>query len=883
MPHSNQFIEAILQNRDAFFRQMGEDIGMLFWLRAANNGELLYVSPAFSQLFGLTLEQIKPNPRAWFDRTHPDDRPLVTALTGIRDKEKCDAEYRVVLPDGQLIWVHDQSAPIQDSNGKISCIAGVIRDITAARQSSDQVRFLNQLYAALSRTQRALMDCHDETSLFSRVCQIAVDHGGMAMAWIGTCDPASGKIQPVTSAGRNTEYLDGINISSRADVPEGRGPTGTAFRETSAIFIQDFMSASITTPWHDRARRYGWRASAAVGIRRAGKPYAVLTLYHTQPNAFDAKTADLLQEMAANLGHGLDQLDIEAERSRYEQQVQSTSRRYHEILETSIDGFWLLDLEGRILNVNSAYVRRSGYSRDQLLTMRVSDLEALHAPAVIAANIRRLATEGAIQFESMHRASDGSLWPVEIKAVMLAGEDGRFFAFMRDLSERKRAEEEIINLGFYDPLTSLPNRRLLLERLRHAMVSSSRNQQYCAVLFIDLDHFKVINDTVGHETGDLLLKEVARRLRELVREEDTIARLGGDEFVAVLEELDADIRSAMARAGLVADKLLHAFALPYLLNGEEFICTASIGIVIFRDQESSIEDILKHSDLAMYGAKKSGRNVVRFFDPAMQHELERRTRLEADLRRSLTDQQLRLYCQSQVDQTGKVIGAEVLLRWQHPERGLVPPMDFIPFAEEIGLIIPIGQWLLREACLHLKRWEACAETRPILLSVNVSAREFRQPDFIPNMQAILAETGANPARLELEITESLLLEGIDEFIVKMREMKAMGISFALDDFGTGYSSLAYLKKLPLNQLKIDRSFVQDLGRDRSDEAIVQTIIRMSETLGLAVIAEGVETDLQRQMLQHYGCKRFQGYLFDRPQPIDNFAGSLKVARAASVD
>lgn len=883
MPQRNQHIEAIQQNRDTFFRQMGENVGMVFWLRAASSGELLYVSPAFEQLFDLTLEQIRPNPRAWFDRLHPDDRIFVMALTSMRNKQKCDAEYRVMLPDGQLIWVHDQSAPIQDSDGKISCIAGVIRDITAARQSNDQIRFLNQLYAALSRTQRALMDCHDETSLFSRVCQIAVDHGGMAMAWIGTCDAASGKIRPVTSAGRNTDYLDGISISSRADLPEGRGPTGTAFREGSAIFIQDFMSSTITSPWHERARRCGWRASAAVGICRAGKPYAVLTLYHTLPNAFDDKTADLLQEMAANLGHGLDQLDIEAERRQYEQQVQASSRRYHEILETSIDGFWLLDLEGRILSVNSAYVRRSGYSRDQLLTMHVSDLEALHDPAVIAANIRRLASEGAVQFESLHRASDGSLWPVEVKAVMLAGEEGRFFAFLRDLSERKRAEEEIINLGFYDPLTGLPNRRLLLERLRHAMAGSSRNQLYCAVLFIDLDHFKVINDTVGHETGDLLLQEVARRLRELVREEDTIARLGGDEFVAVLEELDADINSAMARAGLVADKLLKAFARPYLLNGEEFICTASIGIVIFRDHDVSIEEILKHSDLAMYGAKKSGRNVVRFFDPEMQRELERRTRLETDLRRSLTEQQLRLYCQAQVDQSGKVIGAEVLLRWQHPERGLVPPLDFIPFAEESGLIIPIGQWLLREACLQLKRWEASAETRPILLSVNVSAREFRQPDFIANMQTILTETGANPARLELEITESLLLEGIDEFIVKMREMKAMGISFALDDFGTGYSSLAYLKKLPLNQLKIDRSFVQDLGRDRSDEAIVQTIIRMSETMGLAVIAEGVESELQRRMLQQYGCRRFQGYLFGRPQPIEHFADTLINARAASVD
>ncbi len=883
MPNRTEQIEAIIRHKDQLFRQLGESIDMVFWLRAIDDGEIFYLSPTANRLSGLPDNGAKPTTQGWMALVHPDDRAATQAMDTRRGQRYCNSEYRIIRPDGEIRWIQDQSSPIRDSSGQVSCIAGVVHDISARKHDETQIRILNQLYAALSHTNQALNACTDESTLFDRVCRIAVELGGMTLAWIGTVDPATQRIVPVARYGQHQTYLDGLVISAQASVPEGRGPTGTAFRETRPVFIQDFSTADLTSLWHERAKPYGWRASAAVGFKRAGKPYAVLTLYHNAPHPFDEKTVGLLVEMATNLGHGLDQLDINAARQRSEAQLRATSQLYHDILETSIDGFCLFDTQGRILEINGAYLRRSGYTREQLLDLHIHELDGLENAAQVESRIRRLGSEGAIQFETMHRARDGSLWPVEVKAVALTSGAGAGFAFLRDLSERKRAEEEIISLGFYDPLTNLPNRRLLLDRLRHAMANSSRSLQYCAVLFIDLDHFKVINDTAGHETGDLLLQEVTLRLNTLVREQDTVARLGGDEFVILLEELDPDIHRAMTRARAAGDKLLQSFARPYLLNGEEYNCTASIGVVIFRDHDTSMEDILKHSDLAMYGAKKSGRNTLRFFDPLMQQELERRTRTETELRRSLNEKQLRIYCQKQVDASGAVCGAELLLRWQHPERGLVPPLEFIPLAEESGLIIPIGQWLLRETCLQLKRWESNPATRDLMLSVNVSAREFRHTDFVDNVRAILAETGANPRRLELEITESLLLEGIDEFILKMRVMKEMGIAFSMDDFGTGYSSLSYLKKLPLNQLKIDRSFVQDLGQDRSDEAIVQTIIRMSETLGLNVIAEGVETETQRDMLLHYGCRQYQGYLFGRPEPLEDFVAHLQDKRAASLN
>jgi diguanylate cyclase (GGDEF)-like protein len=407
------------------------------------------------------------------------------------------------------------------------------------------------------------------------------------------------------------------------------------------------------------------------------------------------------------------------------------------------------------------------------------------------------------------------------------------------------------------------------------MSSSLRSGRHGALLFLDLDHFKIINDTQGHGMGDLLLIEVAHRLHTCVREDDTVARLGGDEFVVVLENLSIDAIEAAAQTELVGEKIRLELDKPYVLNEFECLSTVSIGISLFHGHQESSADLLQHADVALYQAKMAGRNSIRFFDPYMQTSLDMRAGMEADLRHALEKQQFRLYYQIQTNNLRHPLGAEVLLRWEHSERGLISPLDFIPLAEETGLILPIGLWVLKTACAQLKQWQDNALTRDLTLAVNVSAKQFRHIDFVSQVQRALLDSGAKPSRLKLELTESTVLENVEDTISKMREIKALGVSFSMDDFGTGYSSLQYLKRLPLNQIKIDQSFVRDIATDTNDAAIVQTIIAMTEALGLDVIAEGVETEAQLEFLELRGCHAFQGYLFGKPVPLDEFETMLR--------
>jgi diguanylate cyclase (GGDEF)-like protein len=423
-------------------------------------------------------------------------------------------------------------------------------------------------------------------------------------------------------------------------------------------------------------------------------------------------------------------------------------------------------------------------------------------------------------------------------------------------------------------LTQLPNRRLLLDRLGHALASSQRSGLYGAILFLDLDNFKSINDTQGHDVGDLLLSEVAKRLQSCVREDDSVARLGGDEFVVLLEGLHREPAIAAASAEMVAEKVRNAINQPIRIQEREFHSTPSIGISLFFGHQISIDELLKRADVAMYQAKDAGRNAIRFFDPAMQAGLDARTALLADLRHALPQQQFHLDYQAQVDLQGQVFGAELLLRWRHPQRGLISPAEFIPLAEESNLILGIGYWVMQTACMQIKAWQGNPTARHLRLAVNVSARQFRQPDFVQQAKALLHESGINPAQLKLELTESLVLDNVADSIAKMQALKQLGVGFSMDDFGTGHSSLSYLKQLPLDQLKIDQSFVRDIATDPNDAAIVQTIIVMANSLGLDVIAEGVETRAQLEFLRERGCPAFQGYLFSRPVALLEFEALL---------
>jgi diguanylate cyclase (GGDEF)-like protein len=470
------------------------------------------------------------------------------------------------------------------------------------------------------------------------------------------------------------------------------------------------------------------------------------------------------------------------------------------------------------------------------------------------------------------RRKSGEVYPEWLTLTAVKGSDGdvtHYVGTIADITQRKAAEAEIEHLAFYDPLTQLPNRRLLLDRLQQALAACARSRRRGAILFLDLDDFKTLNDTRGHDVGDLLLQQVAQRLLTGVRAGDTVARLGGDEFVVMLRDLSEDPREAATRAEIVGEKILVDLAPPYLLAGHEHHSTGSIGVTLFSDHRETVDDLLKRADLAMYRAKEAGRNTLRFFDPEMQAAVTARAAMEAELRRGVQEGQFVLHYQPQVDGEGRLTGAEALVRWRHPRRGLVPAAEFIPMAEETGLIRPLGQWVLETACAQLVAWSARPDTAHLTLAMNLSSREFRHPEFVARAVEVIDRAGAAPQKLMLEFSESPLWDDdMEETIAKMAALKAHGESLSLDDFGTGHSSLSSLKHLPLDQLKIDQSFVRDVLTDPNDAAIARAIMALGQSLGLTVIAEGVETAEQRDFLARQGCQAFQGYLFGRPGPVE---------------
>ncbi len=578
-------------------------------------------------------------------------------------------------------------------------------------------------------------------------------------------------------------------------------------------------------------------------------------------------------EVSVNLNRESQQLfaffrDI-TERKRHLSQL-----RIAAITFESQEGIMITDADGHILRVNQAFQKITGYSADEVIGKTPDILSSgRHDPAFYEEMWGQLLDVGSWSGEIWDRRKNGQIYPKLLTITAVKNDQGavsEYAAIFRDITERKMAEEAIHNLAFYDELTKLANRRLLLDRLEHALSASARSRQYGAILFLDMDKFKLLNDTLGHNYGDILLVEVANRLKFSVREADSVARIGGDEFVVLLEELSESAAEASQKAAMIAEKIREALAVPYHILNHVHHSSPSIGVRLFCGDDEHVEDLLKHADAAMYEAKNAGRNQVRFFDPSLQHALEIRAAMETDLRAALREGQFRLYFQVQFADDNRAIGAEALIRWMHPQRGMVSPAEFIPLAEDTSLILDIGSWVLNSACRQLAEWQQNARTRSLQLAINVSAHQFRAHNFVESVMRAIEAHDIDASTLKLELTESVILDNVSEVVSKMLALKRLGVKLSLDDFGTGYSSLSYLKQLPLDQLKIDQSFVRDIASNPNDEIMVKTIIDMARNFKLQVIAEGVETEAQLNYLKQHGCMAFQGYLFGRPVPIEEF-------------
>lgn len=765
------------------------------------------------------------------------------------------------------------------SHDEIGILAHDFNNMLNALSHSERLRErITHLYAAWTQSVDVIVREPDETKMLNEVCQIIASQMSLRLVWVGMTGP-NNRVHPVAASHPDSPYLRHINISIDGNLPEGQGPMGSAIREGIPKIINHFLREPNTVLWQNTASAENIQASAAFPLTRGGQCIGAMAIYSTEVNYFNEDLINLLRGLADDLSYALDNIDRERMRIKAEHELRIAAAAFE-----SQEGIMVTDAEQKILRINKSFTTLTGYQPSEVIGKSAGILKSGWQDSDFYKKMWECINQNKHwQGEIWNKRKDGQIYPewLCITAITdLHGKITNYVGTFTDISQRKADEQRIRDLAYYDALTKLPNRTLLFDRLNIAFSSSSRNRTHGALMFLDLDNFKTLNDTLGHDYGDQLLIEAARRLQLCTREIDTVARLGGDEFVIMLEFLDEQEIEAAIHTHTVAEKIRSVLSEPYLLHANnqslpiEHHSSCSIGFVLFLGHNHSCEELLKRADLAMYQAKHAGRNIIRAFVPEMQESLNQRTSLEADLRNAINLNELALHYQVQVDSMGRAIGAEALIRWYQPDRGMIPPNQFIHLAEETGLIIPIGQWILEQGCQTLVNWAKHPETSELNLSINISGRQLSQSDFVEQIQSCLQKTGANPARLKLEITESVVLDNVEATIDKMHAIKELGVNFSMDDFGTGYSSLSYLQKLPLEQLKIDQSFIRDIAFSKQDTTIVRTILALGKNLNLCVVAEGVETEAQFGHLINHGCLVFQGYLFGRPVPIELFEQQL---------
>ena len=836
----------------------------LIWLKN-RDGIYLLCNPMFERFFGAKEEEIIGKSDYDFvdkelaDFFRKNDRlAMESAALSINE------EWVSFADDGHRALLETIKTPMLDEKGNLLGVLGIARDITERNKHEERIEQLSHLYAALSHCNKAIVRSSTPEELFQEVCKGIVSDNSIIMAWIGLVDPKTHLVRPVASFGDIHDYLEGIEISTLADTASGRGPTGTSIRENHPYWCQDFLNETSTSHWHERAKIAGWKASAALPFHLYGEVVGAFTVYSHKLNAFDPSSQELLIEMAMDISFAMENFDRETNRAISEARLHQTEQLLEEMSAVAHIGGW--EINPKINEVS--WTKEAA----NIFDMNPTDTITLETGLSVFFDEWRIKAESALKqtvpcdLELQITTPKGNLKWIRILTTPIVndGEVINIHGSIQDITLQKTAEEKVHWLAHFDSLTGLPNRTLLNDRMDYAMHIADRNQESIALLYVDLDHFKNINDTLGHNIGDELLIQVASRIQSVLLEEDTLSRQGGDEFMILLSGVDAD------RAAHAAEKLIEHVSKPYTLQQHELSVTLSIGIALYPIDGENLTALSQAADAAMFRAKHDGRNCYRFFTPEIQERSARNLELENALRHALSNDQMELYYQPQLSiETRQLVGAEALLRWTHPTLGSISPSEFIPIAEESGQIIAIGEWVLRQALGQLKIWTD-EGLEPFIMAVNLSAIQFRHPKLISLVLNTLEELKIPSEYLELELTERIASENPLQAIEIMNTFYDHGIRMSIDDFGTGYSSLSYLKKFRIYKLKIDQSFIRDITENPEDEAIVNTIINMAHSLNMITIAEGVETAGQLDLLRQSGCNEVQGFYFSKPLPADQF-------------
>lgn len=831
------------------------------------DGRIEYVNPRFVEVTGYAFEEVIGKTPAVVKSGSTPAEIYAELWRTIRSGGEWRGELQNRKKNQELFWEHEIISPLKNELGETTHFVSIREDITGRRHTEQALRRLNRSLRMLSECNQVLVRVQDEQELLDTICGIIVEIGRLRLAWAGYAERDEAKtVRPVACRGVGEDYVRQAQITW-ADTERGRGATGTAIRSGTTVVMNDILTNPDYEPWRERALRHGYASSIALPLKGQDGIFGVLNVYSSAPDFFDSEEVILLNELAADLAYGIVSLRTAAEREKAE----SALRLTHQAMESSSNGIMICDMSSRnspVIYVNPAFERITGYPADEIMGrnphfLAGADRDQMGLEEIYAA-VREQRAGSAI-LRNYHK--DGSPFWNELSISPVRNEAGsvtHFVGIFNDVTERMRYQEEIEHHATHDTLTGLANRNLLADRLGQAMGYARRSGRLVAVLLLNIDRFKVINDSLGHGFGDTLLKMLAQRLASCVRESDTIARLGGDEFVIILAEVaQADDVAPVAR------KIIETLTLPLEMDGQEIFTTASIGISLYPRDGADQEILLKNADTAMYRVKESGRNAYRFYTEDMNARSVEKFKLEAGLRRALERGEFLLHYQPVVSlDTGTITGAEALLRWQSGDRGMVSPADFIPLAEETGLILPIGEWALRAACLEARRL-LDRGLPPIAISVNVSVLQFRQKNFVTIVKDALDAAGLSPLLLKIEITESAIMHNPEEAVAILEGLRSLGVAISVDDFGTGYSSLSYLRRFPIDQLKVDRSFVRDVATDPDSATIARAIVALAHNLHLEAVAEGVETAEQLAFLEEIGCDKVQGFLFSRPVPADD--------------